>query len=596
MEREVIAKKRRILSRISYKQYRELLAFVEEFYLADYSLKILVARKGSNLFCALIDLVREEDGGRVRHLFAKKFPEGKEPVIISDRALDYYAKDIKNGKYPTILIADDTIRHGKTIFELCDQVEALLSGNTDNSKVDVRAFAASEEDMADKTRIKKDSIKNYVNLGEYRVISDMVIDILYLAGQPYTSYIPNIVLKKESLLYEPIKNNLDILPVCFSNKEKQKELKFRSNIWIAPHTPKFAMFQSMRFYMNDDLEQCTIVPMVSLMPISDESLLQYGEILKDLILADYYNKVFFDCRELSYRAIIYVVSSLFLRLYFRQKLGYMGTLHDLENPLEEKMNFGGEILNQEKLNQMSTQEIMDVLEKMEEGYQSVSLSEIRQLDADIEELDIEVNNLMSKDPFQQTTTDTLVQKFFSVSGDRNEKKWKENWKENFKRKKIALEFPCGYPFICLSDQLKAGNGNKSEIYSQVLKEIDYGSGSIVDREKKKNEKTYYLSFLNAGERNYKYKEKRYFPVLYGLFEIEQRAQVKGEAPEPYKTSFVQQFMKQGKVDDYDRMELEKLCSTNITLQYKPVLLKDVWLYPNKDDLDKAIILADKIIQ
>ncbi|MDE6212806.1 MAG: hypothetical protein K2M70_04940, partial [Lachnospiraceae bacterium] len=68
MNRKTIIKKKRILSRISHSQYRELLTFVEEFYLADYSLKILVARKGSNLFSALIDLVREEDGGRVQQL------------------------------------------------------------------------------------------------------------------------------------------------------------------------------------------------------------------------------------------------------------------------------------------------------------------------------------------------------------------------------------------------------------------------------------------------------------------------------------------------------------------------------------------------
>lgn len=35
MERDVIAKKKRILSHISLKLYRELLAFVEEFYLVD---------------------------------------------------------------------------------------------------------------------------------------------------------------------------------------------------------------------------------------------------------------------------------------------------------------------------------------------------------------------------------------------------------------------------------------------------------------------------------------------------------------------------------------------------------------------------------
>lgn len=594
MERNVIAKKSRILSRISLKQYRELLAFVEEFYLADYSLKILVARKGSNLFCALIDLVREEDGGRVRRLYEKKFPEGKEPVIISDRALDYYAQDIRDGKYPTILIADDTIRHGRTIFRLCDKVGKMLFGHIDNSKVDVRAFAASKEDMVERTRIKEDSIRNYVDLGEYRVISDMVIDILYLAGQPYTSYIPNIVLKKESPLFQPVKANLENLPVCSLDGEEQKRLKFRSNIWIAPLTPKFAMFQSMRFYLNDDLEQYTIVPMVSLMPISEESLSRYGEILKDLILSDYYDKVFFDCPELSYRTIVYIVSSLFLRLYLRQELGYREMLHDLEieNPLEEKMNFGGQILNQQKLNQMDIQEIEDILRKMEEGYRSVSLSEVQQLDEDIIGLNTEVNKLVHKMHPKQTASGTFVQEFFSICGDWNEKRWKEGTEQ----KDTAQKCLCEYPYICLLNQLGIEESERAEINSQVLRAIDYGRGSIVDREKKKDGKMYYLPFLNAGERNYKFKENKYFPFLYGLFEIEQKANLKNVDPVSYKTSFVQQFADSLQVNEHDRKELSELCDQNITSQYKSVLIKDAWFYPDKSALDKSIILAEKIMQ
>ena len=133
MDRMTIIKKNRILAHVSRKQYRELLFFVEKIYLADYSLKILVARKGSNLFNSLIDLVREEDGGRVRRLYEAKFKGKPEPVIISDRALDYYTEEIKAGSYSSILIADDTIRRGKTVYGLYDRVNELLGeGNVGN--------------------------------------------------------------------------------------------------------------------------------------------------------------------------------------------------------------------------------------------------------------------------------------------------------------------------------------------------------------------------------------------------------------------------------------------------------------------------------
>lgn len=50
MKKELIKKKKKILKRITVSEYRELLAFVEDVYLSDYSFKILLARKCSNLF------------------------------------------------------------------------------------------------------------------------------------------------------------------------------------------------------------------------------------------------------------------------------------------------------------------------------------------------------------------------------------------------------------------------------------------------------------------------------------------------------------------------------------------------------------------
>lgn len=593
MERKVIAKKKRILAHISYKQYRELLAFVEEFYLADYTLKILVARKGSNLFCALLDLVQEEDGGRVRRLYEKKFPTKEEkPIIISDRALDYYVQDIKAGKYPTVLIADDTIRHGTTIFGLYDKVCELLSGVGEHGQVDVRAFAASKDDMIKRPWIKDGDIKNYVGLDEYRGISDMVIDILYLAGQPYTSYVPNIILQKQVPLYQLIKKALEDLPKCSLDDVEQKKLKFRSNIWIDPHTPNFAMFQSMRFYLNEDLEQCMIVPMVSLRPISDETLSDYGSILKDFILPDYYDRVFFSCKELSYRAIIYVISSLFLRLYLCEELEYQGAFNKLERPTEESMNFGGEILNQDKVNDMSVQEIKNVMEKLEAGYQSVDLQEVQMSDTNVMESDTEVREQIHAVSLRQMTTDDKVREIFSIIGDWNEK----NREKALSQGNTQQRDVCGYPFICLSNQLGEGGENKQEVYYQTLRAIDYGSGSIVDKAKTRNDKTYYLSFLNAGERNYKYKEMKYFPFLYGLCEIEQQAMKKGKNSNECKMAFVQQCGDSYELDENEKKELEALCKTSIKSQYRTVLLKDSWFYPNRDALDKAISLVYKIMQ
>lgn len=592
MNKQTIKKKKRILSRITLAEYRELLTFVEEFYLAEYSLKILIARKGSNLFSALIDLVREEDGGRVRQLYEKKFAGKEEPVIISDRALDYYAEDIKNGLFQSILIGDDTIRHGRTIFGLYDKIMGLLSEYADDSTVHLRAFAACKDDMPKRPDVSEKQIKHYVNIGEYRVISDMVIDILPLSGQPYTSYIPNVALQGDSPLYKPALKAMHEKAEPFMELEEQQKLNLRSAVWIDQDPPDYAMFQSIRFYLYEDLELCTLVPMVSLMPISDESLSDYSHILKEVIRESYYQKVLSKSCELGYRTIIYTVSSLLLRQFIRGELKYEGSLHNLENQDEERLNFGDQILNRQKLNEMSFQDITEILGDLRRKYQAVDLNEIPKLDSDIEKLHHNLSVQFLKPYLRGEQTDSLVKKFFSVSGDYNE----ELWTDAIAQGRKTPESSCGYPFFCLADQIEQRQRSANEFYANILSAIDYGRGAIVARKKRKGEKTYFLPLLTAGERNYKYKEERYFPILYGLYKIEQKAADKAIDPLAGKKAFLESYKRIEQLDETEMIEINAFCDTDITVQYMPVLLKDVWFYQDKDKLNRSKNLADEIMK
>lgn len=583
MNRETILKKERILSRIPYKEYRELLSFVEDFYLADYSLKILVARKGSNLFSALIDLVREEDGGRVRNLYQEKF-EGKEPVIISNRALDYYAQGIKDGAYKNVLICDDTLRHGKVISRLSEKVHRLLP----EGKPDLLVFAACKEDgepnlgNIGNRMIKRSSVK----LGEYRKISDMVIDTLSLAAQPYTSYIPNIALRKESPLYQLFANRISAKPESYMEETEEKKLKLRASIWCDPEAPKFSMFQGIRIYLYGDLEQCALVPMVLPMPISKDTLAKYGEILKNLIEPSYYEKVFSDCSELSYRTVIYVMSSLLLRQYIRKELCYEGVLANLENLKEEKLNFGAQALNQERINQMSLADITRIWVELNADYKAVGLEEIKNLEPDIKELLHEVEEKMSVDFQEWTDIDALIKKLFAVCGEWSDESWRN------KSEQECAESENLYPVLCLVEKLNMEKNKKLSIYKHILQATDYGRGAILAKEIGKNETTCYLPFLVSGERSYKYRQERYFPALYGLLEMERKAAVRKVDLQRKKDEFLKNKLFEEK---YSEAELRELGETNVTADYKSVLLRDVWHYPDQAELDQSIRLASQIM-
>lgn len=262
---------------------------------------------------------------------------------------------------------------------------------------------------------------------------------------------------------------------------------------------------------------------------------------------------------------------------------------DLENLQEEKLNFGEQILNQQILNQMSAQDIAKIMEKLEEEYCKVDLHEMIQTDSSVRGLYDAITSWVNEPSFRQTKMEDVVKQFFSINSDWNEIVWKE--KES--QKEAGSRCPCDYPFICLSNQATAEERDKGEFYAQILKAIDYGRGSIVAREKRKGEKKYYLPFLSAGERSYKYKQEKYFPVLYGLLEIERKAAEKNMDPADKKKDFVKKIPKHG---EYDEKELESFCNTDITTQYKPVLLKDVWFYTNGEEVEQALALAQNIMQ
>ena len=108
------------------------------------------------------------------------------------------------------------------------------------------------------------------------MITDEIVDVFRINGQPFTSSVPNIVLKDKSLFRKQIQ---DFARESNEMIDELQNLLFPSfDTWIDSNNWDFAVFQSVRFYLNDDLDQCIIVPKVSLMPVKEDVLAGYGEI------------------------------------------------------------------------------------------------------------------------------------------------------------------------------------------------------------------------------------------------------------------------------------------------------------------------------
>ena len=142
MQNKLLIKKKRLLQRISREKYRDIIRYVKKVYLADYQLKVLMARKFSNMFFALLPLALCENGSNLTYEFGKVFADRDKPVIISDRALILLKEQIKSGKYKKILLADDIIIHGRTLDKIYRLIQSWFEeGGIEDYEIKVFAYA-----------------------------------------------------------------------------------------------------------------------------------------------------------------------------------------------------------------------------------------------------------------------------------------------------------------------------------------------------------------------------------------------------------------------------------------------------------------------
>lgn len=584
MRQELAKKRERILKRLSLDEYRELLGFVERVYLSEYDLKILLARKCSNLFLALIDLVQEEDGGRVRRLYQQKFAE-KKPIIISDRALCYFRQSIKEGNFASILIVDDVMIHGKTVAQLYEQIKPLAEGQ--DCKIEIWAHAANQSEVLPGI-LQSAKVDKQCEINKWRAITDKIVDIFFQTSRPYTSYVPNILLDISSVLGKAMEDFRRSQAVERINNTLQKEDVF-SYAWIDPERWNFSVFRSIRFYRNEELGKCVVVPMVSLMPVWEDVLFQYADILKEFICKDYYEKVFPDCRDLSYRMIIYVVSALWGRLFFERFIECSVVGADLEDSLEEEVNFGKKILDRKRIRELRAEQIEEIAARLEKAYKEVDSGTLRSLSPDFQTLEEETAYISEQEKGEEQPLQIL--NFLYISARKEE----ERWSEEKDRERMPGHLD-GYPLCCMPDRFP--NRDRNDILMQVLRATDLGHGSIIATTYETDAGICYVSLLHSGERNYKYIEMRYFPFLYGLFEIEKEIRKRRQKEDEHKRRFLEEYIKKAKgtCTEYAREDLSRLCDMDVTESYKSVLIRDAWSYIDQDALRTAIDVADSVLQ
>lgn len=610
MRRETLRKKNHLLGRISPKEYQSLLNYIEKIYLGDYHVKILMARKFSNLFMALLPLVQEEDGGRVQREYKHKFSDSKkEPRIISNWAIAMIREEIKSGNCKRILLADDIIIHGRTLSTLYDQlVKWFEENNITDYQIDVVAYVKNTDGLI-KNKKFLSSVHAELNCEkrEWRATSNMIVDMFFLLGQPYTSYVPNSRIPMKSELGEGISKILDSHhEFVIQTSVDMKAHSVKSFSYIERVSYKFALNCSMRIYVYEKLQQYVLVPMVMLKPVSDEILSGYFDKLS-WMMEPLSKKAIDNAKSslLKYQTVVYLFSALwgqkFMQDYFQNKRVVLN--YDIQ---EEKMNFNCCLLAFSPNNHDHWIDWSEKLQAMNSLYKDGELKEedLYQ-EPGVAKLQKVLDKLYNKiSPNQETVSmdfsRAMMGNFLYNNGEMDEEKYLEvedEIAEERKNLKNGSQRLMGYPLVKMNDKLQSMG---TEWLRAVLYAIDFGKGSIVPKCFESEGKQWYFSVLHAGEQNYKYFANTYFPFLFGLYRLEQ-AETGQKDPallKDWKKSFMEQYYPYWKEKKHFFLEedLNILEEMNVMIDFGEVLDNISWDYFGNPDLDYAIKLSKNIME
>ena len=590
MRAENIKKKRKLLQKISKRRYAEFVKYIEKVFLADYGLKILMARKFSNLYKALCPLVEEEYGGRAKQLYDKKFANGK-PLIVSDRALDVLKSAIQEGKYKRILLADDIIIHGRTLDKIYGMLQDWFEeAGIHDYEIKVYAYAESREGVLDDVAfLNHKEVEKICNTAQWRAISNDIVQVFYALGVPYTSYVPNGRVAIDSEAGRILSKALLDDTIFHRQTSVDMEINdIESYVYVAEKEFPFALNATVRVYKYEEQGAYIVVPMLMLKPIECGMLFECVAEVKEILTAECWNNLQkIPESKMLYRTSVYLSSAMWGWMFMRDVLG-VSPSELVYDPVEEYMNFYTSILKTGPL------DIDKYLQTFTDKYHVADeVEKFVEEEQDFSELDAVLKSVKSE---STVNGDVYIRECFGrylyENGCIDEERCAKHPKESEARRRLV-----GYPIIKLKTHFE---NHSVDWIRAVLYAIDYGKGSVVSNTLVKGGKKYFLSVIHAGEQNYKYFEETYFPFLYGLYEIECEAernemwQKAGEWKEKYITAYQAYWSEQGKFSLQE--DLDTLKDMAVTSQFGEVILKTAWDYFNKPEFEEAIRISQEILK
>lgn len=589
-----------IQTKLPKERYLDICDFVEELYLADCALLILMARKFYNLFCEFHEL-------NVRKYEKLNIPYSANKKIITNRALPLIEKGIKEGIYKKVIIADDIIIHGRSVKEICDKLLEM------NPELDVQIMSYvrnNEENNHILDSIPNDHIlpRYVVKTDDWRELSDEIVNTFYLSGRPYISYLPYFVL---DITWNELLCKFQKEDMLSIQHDDMKRLGIEAFVYIGDGIEIFRNFKlckvcGVRFYYYPDIPKIIAIPYCCLNDMSKDTLDRASDFLRTNFLnPQYVHKISNSSDEPDMRMIEleYVLSSwMAMNLFDSFGISIKQWVRDIE-----EYNFSERLLTNELSGQM-VQENMRSFSQLIQACDAV----LDIPNSDVEILKQHFNNLLQVYSGEYHKWKTCRQKsqsiheyvlrilghFESVNGNLDEEKCK-----NEKDQKRLFGLPVSFVLDQLAALLKNLQGgtlkeNLNLAFAAVITVIDAGQATIVAR--KISETDAVESVIYAGEQNYKHHEIVNFPVMYGLYFIEEKGDQKCKSNEEIrllKDAFIKRYIDYMKENSifYIEGDIEYLVSADLKKEYGKFLRNSYKKHCQEPELQYAVALARSLL-
>lgn len=589
-----------LLKNIPKSRYIDICNFVEELYLMEYDILILMARKFFNLFCVF------------HYINCQKYkclgiPYQHERKIITNRAIPLIADDLKNNRLKSIVVADDIIIHGRSIREIYDELIRL------NPEADVllTSYVRNDEDTTAYQDIKeKISTRYLMKMNEWRELSDEIVNIFYLTGRPYISYLPYFTV---DMGWEELKEKLDDAAVFSITNSDMQRHKTDAFMYAGKELELFQQLEyckvcAIRFYYYSEMDEIIAIPYFCMEAVDGKALNK----ISDYVRKNYLKREYLELTkrnagadEMRPMELEYALSA-WMSMYFFDLLSIK--VREWHKDIED-YNFFEQILAEEMLHE---QEVIEIISRIGENVkencvvQSVLNDEIKILIGRFKDLKTSYKENYSKwrktAPWQKLSYEQrFVDNYLTINGRLDEERCKA--KEKKIENKRLYGIPVTYMLEDMTEYLYELYEKKQSkdvylkrAFAAILRSIDSGRGTIIPKVVESGSKSMYSeSVIYAGEQNYKFYDNTNFPIMYGLYLIEQKSR-RGDTSvrlADRKSKLVNSFVEYLDRERvfYIKEEMLQISQENISDGYGKFLQNSYKKYAKDPLLDQAVTMA-----